>query len=68
MYIINFFSLRKEAKEQSKLLSAIDIYGREETKEVTQNNLENGKENVESESEEEFMSQLKQYYDINCTD
>ena len=52
MYIINFFSLRKEAKEQSKLLSAIDIYGREETKEVTQNNLENGKENVESESEE----------------
>lgn len=52
IYIINFFSLKQEAKEQSKLLSAIDIYGREETKEVTQNNLENGKENVESESEE----------------
>ena len=52
IYIINFFSLKQEAKEQSKLLSAIDIYGREETKEVTQNNLENGKENVEPESKE----------------
>ena len=52
IYIINFFSLKQEAKEQSKLLSAIDIYGREETKEVTQNHLENGQENVESESEE----------------
>ena len=52
IYIINFFSLKQEAKEQTKLLSAIDIYEREETKEVTQNNLENGKENVESESEE----------------
>ena len=59
MYIINFFSLKQEAKEQSKLLSAIDIYGREETKEVTQNHLENGQENVEAEAEknEETISE-----------
>lgn len=33
IYIINFFSLKQEAKEQSKLLSAIDIYGRVENTE-----------------------------------
>ena len=52
IYIINFFSLKQEAKDQSKLLNATDIYRMENTKEVTQNSLENEKENVESESKE----------------
>ena len=53
IYIINFFSLRREAKEQSKLLNAIDIYKMEDTQEVVQNRLENEKENVASELEED---------------
>ena len=52
IYIINFFSLKQEAKEQSKLLSAIEIYEKEGTKEVVQNTAEDGEENIESESEE----------------
>ena len=52
IYIINFFSLKQEAKEQSKLLSAIDIYEKEGTKEVVQNTLEEIQENVEPESKE----------------
>ena len=52
IYIINFFSLKQEAKEQSKLLSAIDIYEKEGTKEVIQNTLEEIQENVEPESKE----------------
>ena len=52
MYIINFFSLRQEAKEQTKLLSAIDIYEKEGTKEVVQNASEERQGNVASESEE----------------
>ena len=51
MYIINFFSLKQEAKEQSKLLNATDIYQMENTQEVAQNRLEDEKENVESEAE-----------------
>ena len=52
IYIINFFSLKQEAKEQSKLLSTIDIYEKEKAKEVAQNISENEKEKVESDSEE----------------
>ena len=40
IYIINFFSLKQEAKEQSKLLSAIEIYEKEGTKEIVQNTSE----------------------------
>lgn len=52
IYIINFFSLKQEAKEQTKLLSAIDIYEKEGTREVVENTSEEVQENVESESEE----------------
>ena len=52
IYIVNFFSLKQEAKEQSKLLNATDIYKMEDTKEVAENSLENEKENIASESEE----------------
>ena len=51
MYIINFFSLKQEAKEQSKLLNATDIYKMGDAKEVAENSLESEKENVELESE-----------------
>ena len=53
IYIINFFSLRQEAKEQSKLLNATDIYKMEDTQEIVQNRLENEKENIASELEED---------------
>ena len=52
IYIINFFLLKQEAKEQSKLLSAIEIYEKEGTKEIVQNTAEDGEENIGSESEE----------------
>ena len=52
IYIINFFSLKKEAKEQSELLSAIEIYEKKGTKEIVQNTTEDGEENIASESEE----------------
>ena len=52
IYIINFFSLKQEAKEQTKLLSAINIYEKEGTKEVVQNASEERQENIESELEE----------------
>ena len=52
IYIINFFSLKQEAKEQSKLLSAIEIYEKEGTKEVGPNITEDREENIASESEE----------------
>ena len=44
IYIINFFSLKQEAKEQSKLLSAIEIYEKEGTKEVGPNTTEDGED------------------------
>ena len=75
MYIINFFSLKKEAKEQSKLLSAIDIYEKEGTKEVVQNVSKDGEEkheetaiteNTEEQKEEtERMLQVKQLQEQN---
>ena len=52
IYIINFFSLKQEAKEQSELLSAIEIYEKKGTKEIVQNTTEDGEENIASESEE----------------
>ena len=58
MYIINFFSLKQEAKEQSKLLNATDIYKMEDTQEVVQNRLEDEKENVTSESELEENGEM----------
>ena len=65
IYIINFFSLKQEAKEQSKLLSAIEIYEKEGTKEVGPNTTEDGEkisiENTEEPNEEtERMLQVKQ--------
>ena len=69
IYIINFFSLKQEAKEQSKLLNAIDIY----EKEVAKNTLEDeervieeneetviGKNTEEQKKETERMLQVKQ--------
>ena len=52
IYIVNFFSLKQEAKEQSKLLSTINIYEKEGTKQVVQNTSEEVQENVEPESKE----------------
>lgn len=52
IYIINFFSLKQEAKEQSKLLNTTNILTMEDTNEFVQNNLENETENVESDLEE----------------
>ncbi len=52
IYIINFFSLKKEAKEQSKLLNTTNILTMEDTNEFVQNNLENETENVEANLEE----------------
>ena len=52
IYIINFFLLKHEAKEQSKLLNATDIYEKEGTKEAMKDVSEDGKENIEPESEE----------------
>lgn len=69
IYIINFFSLKQEAKEQSKLLNAIDIY----EKEVAKNTLEDeervieeneetviGKDTEKQKKETERMLQVKQ--------
>ena len=69
IYIINFFSLKQEAKEQSKLLNAIDTY----EKEVAKNTLEDeervieeneetviGKDTEEQKKETERMLQVKQ--------
>lgn len=53
IYIINFFSLKQEAKEQSKLLNTTNILTMEDTNELVQNHLENEKENVESDLEED---------------
>ena len=52
IYIINFFSLKQEAKEQSKLLNTTNILTMEDTNEFVQNNLENETENVEANLEE----------------
>ena len=52
IYIINFFSLKQEAKEQSKLLNTTNILTMEDTNEFVQNNLENETENVEADLEE----------------
>ena len=52
IYIINFFSLKQEAKEQTKLLSVIDIYEKERTEEIVENASEDRQENDEAQSEE----------------
>lgn len=69
IYIINFFSLKQEAKEQTKLLSTIGIYEKENAKEVAQNISEDEEEKVESESEEndetERMLQVKELQEQN---
>ena len=44
MYIINFFLIRQEAKKQSDLLNATEIYDEKATKEVVQNELEDEEE------------------------
>lgn len=70
IYIVNFFSLKQEAKEQSKLLSTINIYEKEGTKQVVQNVSKDGEEkyeetaiveNTEEQKEEtERMLQVKE--------
>ena len=64
IYIINFFSLKQEAKAQSNLLNSVEIYNNETTNDITQNILENNNkvteeneqtaiiENVEGQKEE----------------
>ena len=64
IYIINFFSLKQEAKAQSNLLNSVEIYNNETTNDITQNILENNNkvteeneqtaiiENVEKQKEE----------------
>lgn len=52
IYIINFFSLKQEAKEQTKLLSVIDIYEKGGTEEIVENASEYRQENDEAQSEE----------------
>ena len=71
IYIINFFSLKQEAKEQSKLLNAIDIYETESTKEVIQNISEDEEEAIEENIEEqknetERMLQVKELQQQNA--
>ena len=55
IYIMNFFSLEQEAKEQSKLLNTINIYReyqQEGAEKVAQNISEDEEEKIESEAEE----------------
>ena len=59
IYIINFFSLKQEAKEQSKLLNAIDIY----EKEVAKNTLEDEERVIEE--NEEMTSNVKSAFEKN---
>ena len=76
IYIVNFFSLKQEAKEQSKLLSTINIYEKEGTKEVVQNVSKDGEEkyeetaiveNTEEQKEEtERMLQVKELQGQNA--
>ena len=76
IYIVNFFSLKQEAKEQNKLLSTINIYEKEGTKEVVQNVSKDGEEkyeetaiveNTEEQKEEtERMLQVKELQGQNA--
>ena len=76
IYIVNFFSLKQEAKEQSKLLSTINLYKKEGTKEVVQNVSKDGEEkyeetaiveNTEEQKEEtERMLQVKELQGQNA--
>ena len=76
IYIVNFFSLKQEAKEQSKLLSTINIYEKEGTKQVVQNVSKDGEEkyeetaiveNTEEQKEEtERMLQVKELQGQNA--
>ena len=82
IYIINFFSLKQEAKAQSNLLNSVEIYNNETTNDVAQNILENNDkvteeneqtaiiENVEEQKEEkeetERMLQVKQLKEQNA--
>ena len=74
IYIINFFSLKQEAKEQSKLLNAIDIYEKEVAKNILENReeiTEGNEETVveknteEQKKETERMLQVKQLQEQN---
>lgn len=76
IYIVNFFSLKQEAKKQSKLLSTINIYEKEGTKQVVQNVSKDGEEkyeetaiveNTEEQKEEtERMLQVKELQGQNA--
>ena len=76
IYIVNFFSLKQEAKEQNKLLSTINIYEKEGTKQVVQNVSKDGEEkyeetaiveNTEEQKEEtERMLQVKELQGQNA--
>ena len=56
IYVINFFSLKQEAKEQSNLLNAISIYQNEAENEEAQNISSEEKETIEEVAEENTRS------------
>ena len=55
IYIVNFFITKREAKEQSNMLSALKIDEIEVTKEIVQNNLEDNEENDKTEEIEKGL-------------
>ena len=59
IYVINFFSLKQEAKEQSNLLNTISIYQNEAENEETQNISSEEKETIEEIAEENTRSNFR---------
>lgn len=59
IYVINFFSLKQEAKEQSNLLNAISIYQNETKNEETQHISSEEKETIEEVAEENTRSNFR---------
>lgn len=59
IYVINFFSLKQEAKEQSNLLNAISIYQNETGNEETQNISSEENEKIEEVAEENTRSNFR---------
>lgn len=59
IYVINFFSLKQEAKEQSNLLNAISIYQNKTKNEETQNISSEEKETIEEVAEENTRSNFR---------
>ena len=59
IYVINFFSLKQEAKEQSNLLNAISIYQNETGNGETQNISSEEKGTIEEVAEENTRSNFR---------